>query len=104
MSDFIHRTMGEMLSEKALAWLKVNPRRISTFEKYPDNWQELMQEAVTSEAPVVKKRCTPCERKNLEKSTVSELQSQYPEVVYKIGTKKSDYIDAIIDFKYPAEQ
>lgn len=107
-----------MTDEKAVAFLKGNPARIKMFSQFPENWKEMLEgaEAVINESSTqgedkltdqvedsledVKKPCTPCERKRLEKMKMNELKETYPDIKVPFGMKKIELVEAIIAAKY----
>ena len=95
-----------MTDEKAIEFLKTNPKRISLFSKFPENWKEVIKGTAKTEGQVeaeaqaeeatkaaeeaanggevdlMKEDCPECikKRQELSKMKLSELRKLYPEV------------------------
>jgi hypothetical protein len=108
-----------MTDEKAVAFLKTDPKRIKLFKKYPSNWQDLIAGKVETEAEKEKRLAIEAElkaaedakkaesekdpvkdtvkdpvnkpsREELEKMGMSALRQAYPEI-------KANSIEAFIE-------
>ncbi len=73
-----------MTDEDAIRILKGNKNAISLFQKYPENWEEML--VAEDKSP---------RQKELESKTKAELKDMYPEL--ELSGNKSQFIEAILE-------
>lgn len=92
-----------MSDDLALEFLKEDEIRISYFSKYPDNWREMLENGVEDDSDnddsdddnkVIEDEAK--KREALHKLKLKELKSHYPNVEWKVGMTKEDYITKIL--------
>jgi hypothetical protein len=90
----------------AIEYIARNKERIVLFKTFPENWEEIIDagKAIIMEADdccdeETAVPCDDCMRKDLNKIKMQDLKTQYPEVPAPFGTKKADFIEAIIQVK-----
>lgn len=99
-----------LTDEAAIAFLKEDPKRISLFSEYPENWRELagykdpaqldLEEVIKEievEAQEVKTR------EDLMSMKMPDLKEMYPDIPITFGMKKKDMVDAIIEIELNKE-
>jgi len=87
-SDRFTISNSNLTDDLAIAFLKERKERIELFEKYPENWEELLKDgniAIEAERLALKE--------SLEEMTLAELKEKYPAIKEK---KKALFISKIL--------
>jgi len=90
-----------MTDEIALEFLSINKERISLFSKYPENWEELLDNPTVEpkvdvepihleETPIIQSDL----RDELSKYKMQELREMYPDIK---ATSKEDFITLVLN-------
>lgn len=91
-----------MTDELALDFLRIDPKRIDLFSKFPTEWESLLDNKEEAEEEVeevkeeVEEAKPSLERDALNKMKLKELREVYPQIEWKIGDSKSDFITKIL--------
>lgn len=108
-----------MTDQLALDYLAHDPARIILFNKYPENWKELVSEQVPNpqvdledsirEMEVeadddccdddTEEPCAECLKAALLKVGMKQLRKQYPEIKEGAAWTKAQLVDAIVEYK-----
>jgi hypothetical protein len=88
-------------NDLAIEFLTIDPSRIRLFEKYPENWEELLSdEPIKEESAPEEEHIDSYEeqlkRSELYNTKLKDLKKLYPKIKFSVGMSKDDFITEIL--------